>query len=185
MAYKIYLKDGGLNTSPTIPPGYTALGSDSGDIKKKVVDTVSDVGGAGSGSYFKYVTSIYTNGDGDTKTLLYSEIISGGVIPDATGVGVINYMGSTGTASNNPYIDFNIQVYYPRVTDDMNGGWTYLGWLPILVNQKSYEAGFTSDPAYSIDGNINVNIDLSGNIEFVFDFAPVDPPIPIRVVITA
>lgn len=184
MAYKIYLRDGGLNTSPTIPPGYTALGSDSGDIKKKVVDTVSNVGG-GSGSYFKYVTSIYTDGDGHTTTLLYSDIVSGGVIPDATGVGVINWLGSNGTASNNPYIDFNIQVYYPRVTDDFNGGWTYLGWLPVLINQRTYNAPLTSNQYYSIDGSINVSIDLSGNIEFVFNFAPVNPPIPIRVVITA
>lgn len=185
MAYKIYLRDGGLNTSPTIPPGYTALGSDSGDIKKKVVDTVSDVGGGGSGSYFKYVTSIYTNGDGHTTTLLYSDITSGGVMPDATGVGVINYLGSTGTASNNPYIDFNIQVYFPDFTDDGNGGWTYLGWKPILINQRSYDAPLVSNIAYSIDGSINVNIDLSGNIEFIFDFNPIDPPVPIRVVITA
>lgn len=185
MAYKIYLRDGGLNTSPTIPPGYTALGSDSGDIKKKVVDTISNVGGGGSGSYFKYVTSIYTDGDGHTTTLLYSDIVSGGVIPDATGVGVINYIGSTGTASNNPYIDFNIQVYFPIVTDDFNGGWTHLGWLPILINQRTYNAPLTSNQYYSIDGSINVSIDLSGNIEFVFDFAPINPPIPIRVVITA
>ena len=48
MARRIYIKDGGLNTSPTIPPGYTAIGSDSGDIKKKVVNTISDIGGGGS-----------------------------------------------------------------------------------------------------------------------------------------
>jgi hypothetical protein len=185
MARRIYIKDGGLNTSPTIPPGYTALGSDSGDIKKKVVDTVSDVGGGGSGSYFKYVTSIYTNGDGHTTTLLYSEIISGGVIPDATGVGVINYMGSTGTASNNPYIDFNIQVYFPTITGTDGTEYIFDGWIPVLINQRAYDAPLVSTLYYSINGSINVKIDLSGDIEFVFDFAPYDPPIPIRVVITA
>jgi hypothetical protein len=46
MARRIYIKDGGLNTSSTIPPGYTALGTDSGDLKKKVVDTISDIGGS-------------------------------------------------------------------------------------------------------------------------------------------
>jgi hypothetical protein len=48
MARRIYIKDGGLNTSSTIPPGYTAIGTDSGDLKKKVVDTISDIGGGGS-----------------------------------------------------------------------------------------------------------------------------------------
>ena len=48
MARRIYIKDGGLNTSPTIPPGYTAIGTDSGELKKKVVDTISDIGGGGS-----------------------------------------------------------------------------------------------------------------------------------------
>lgn len=43
MARIIYIKDGGLNTSTTIPPGYTALGSDIGELKKKVVDTISGV----------------------------------------------------------------------------------------------------------------------------------------------
>jgi len=173
MAYKIYLKDGGLSTSPTIPPGYTALGSDSGDIKKKVVDTVSDVGGGGSGSYFKYVTSIYTVGDGDTATILYSDIVDGGVIPDATSLG--------GTASNDPYIDFNIQVYFPIYAP----GFTQIGWMPVLINQNSYDAPNTTPSPYYINGRINVSIDLSGNIEFLFDFAPTPEEVPIRVVITA
>ena len=43
MAYKIYLRDGGLNTSSTIPPGYTAIGTDGGELKKKVVDTINFV----------------------------------------------------------------------------------------------------------------------------------------------
>jgi hypothetical protein len=41
MARKIYIKDGGLNRSSTIPPGYTALGSDSGELKIKVSDGIS------------------------------------------------------------------------------------------------------------------------------------------------
>ena len=48
MARRIYIKDGGLNTSPTIPPGYTALGTNGGELKKKVVNTISDIGGGGS-----------------------------------------------------------------------------------------------------------------------------------------
>ena len=39
MAYKIYLRDGGLNTSSTIPPGYTALGTDNGELKKCITFT--------------------------------------------------------------------------------------------------------------------------------------------------
>ena len=42
MARRIYIKDGGLNTSSTIPPGYTAIGTDSGLLKIKVSDTISD-----------------------------------------------------------------------------------------------------------------------------------------------
>jgi len=164
MAYKIYLRDGGLNTSPTIPTGYTALGSDSGDIKKKVVDTVSDVGGGGSGSYFKYVTTFYTVGDGDTVSILYSDIISGGVIPDATALG--------GTASNDPYIDFNVQVYFPKYSGDVYTPQT--GWTPIILNTSF-------DPS----GVVNMTIDMSGNISLEFNFAPASIPIPIRVVITA
>jgi len=175
MAYKIYLRDGGLNTSPTIPPGYTALGSDSGDIKKKVVDTVSNVGGAGSGSYFKYVTSIYTIGDGATASILYSDIISGGVIPDATTLG--------GTASNDPYIDFNVQVYFPIFTGAVSTN-PQIGWLPILINPKTYDAAVVPN-LYNIDGVINAGIDMYGNILFTFAFAPYDTQIPIRVVITA
>ena len=48
MARRIYIKDGGLNTSPTIPPGYTAIGTNGGELKKKVVNTISDIGGGGS-----------------------------------------------------------------------------------------------------------------------------------------
>ena len=165
MAYKIYLRDGGLNTSPTIPPGYTALGSDSGDIKKKVVDTVSDVGGGGSGSYFKYVTTFYTVGDGDTVSILYSDIVSGGVIPDATALG--------GTASDDPYIDFNVQVYLPNYTPigGIGDGIIQTGWYP-----SSFGTG---------TGAVNMDIDMSGNISISFDFGDTGVPIPIRVVITA
>ena len=167
MAYKIYLRDGGLNTSPTIPPGYTALGSDSGDIKKKVVDTVSDVGGGGSGSYFKYVTTFYTVGDGDTVSILYSDIISGGVIPDATALG--------GTASDDPYIDFNVQVYLPHYTPigGIGDGIIQTGWYPTILN-TSFGTGA-----------VNMDIDMSGNISISFDFSDTGVPIPIRVVITA
>jgi hypothetical protein len=168
MAYKIYLRDGGLNTSPTIPPGYTALGSDSGDIKKKVVDTVSDVGGGGSGSYFKYVTTFYTVGDGDTVSILYSDIIAGGVIPDATTLG--------GTASNDPYIDFNVQVYLPHYTPigGIGDGIIQTGWYPTILNTS-----------FDISGSVNMDIDMSGNISLSFDFNDTGVPIPIRVVITA
>lgn len=168
MAYKIYLRDGGLNTSPTIPPGYTALGSDSGDIKKKVVDTVSDVGG-GSGSYFKYVTTFYTVGDGDTVSILYSDIVSGGVIPDATALG--------GTASNDPYIDFNVQVYLPHYTPigGIGDGIIQTGWYPTILNTAGGGA----------PGVVNMDIDMSGNISISFDFGDAGVPIPIRVVITA
>ena len=167
MAYKIYLRDGGLNTSPTIPPGYTALGSDSGDIKKKVVDTVSDVGGGGGGSYFKYVTTFYTVGDGDTVSILYSDIISGGVIPDATALG--------GTASDDPYIDFNVQVYLPHYTPigGIGDGIIQTGWYPTILN-TSFGTGA-----------VNMDIDMSGNISISFDFSDTGVPIPIRVVITA
>ena len=167
MAYKIYLRDGGLNTSPTIPPGYTALGSDSGDIKKKVVDTVSDVGGGGSGSYFKYVTTFYTVGDGDTVSILYSDIVSGGVIPDATALG--------GTASDDPYIDFNVQVYLPHYTPigGIGDGIIQTGWYPTILNTN-----FGT-------GAVNMDIDMSGNISISFDFSDTGVPIPIRVVITA
>jgi hypothetical protein len=58
MARRIYIKDGGLNTSSTIPPGYTAIGTDSGDLKKKVVDTISDIGGGGSSKTRVDVVSI-------------------------------------------------------------------------------------------------------------------------------
>jgi hypothetical protein len=168
MAYKIYLRDGGLDTSPTIPPGYTALGSDSGDIKKKVVDTVSDVGGGGSGSYFKYVTTFYTVGDGDTVSILYSDIIAGGVIPDATTLG--------GTASNDPYIDFNVQVYLPHYTPigGMSDGIIQTGWYPTILNTS-----------FDMSGSVNMDIDMSGNISLSFDFNDTGVPIPIRVVITA
>jgi hypothetical protein len=168
MAYKIYLRDGGLDTSPTIPPGYTALGSDSGDIKKKVVDTVSDVGGGGSGSYFKYVTTFYTVGDGDTVSILYSDIIAGGVIPDATTLG--------GTASNDPYIDFNVQVYLPHYTPigGIGDGIIQTGWYPTILNTS-----------FDMSGSVNMDIDMSGNISLSFDFNDAGVPIPIRVVITA
>jgi hypothetical protein len=174
MAYKIYLRDGGLNTSPTIPPGYTALGSDSGDIKKKVVDTVSDVGG-GSGSYFKYVTTINTFADGATASILYSDIVSGGSIPSATSLG--------GSSSDNPYIDFNIQVYFPIFEGAVSTN-PQIGWIPILINTKTYDATINPN-LYNINGVINVGIDMYGNILFTFDFAPYETQIPIRVVITA
>ena len=168
MARRIYIKDGGLSTSPTIPPGYTALGSDSGDIKKKVVDTVSDVGGGGSGSYFKYVTTFYTVGDGDTVSILYSDIIAGGVIPDATTLG--------GTASNDPYIDFNVQVYLPHYTPigGIGDGIIQTGWYPTILNTS-----------FDISGSVNMDIDMSGNISLSFDFNDTGVPIPIRVVITS
>lgn len=45
MARKILLKDGGLNTSSSsIPNGYIALGTDSGDLKTKSGATVSNIG---------------------------------------------------------------------------------------------------------------------------------------------
>ena len=109
MAYKIYLRDGGLNTSPTIPPGYTALGSDSGDIKKKVVDTVSDVGGGGS--YKVYTALVTQSGDsqpngigvGDlTIGVSYQIVDNAGSGWDFTNVGAPNndlgtYFVATGT----------------------------------------------------------------------------------------
>jgi hypothetical protein len=174
MARRIYLKDGGLSTSPTIPPGYTALGSDSGDIKKKVVDTVSNVGGAGSGSYFKYVTTFYTVGDGDTVSILYSDIIAGGLIPDATTLG--------GTASNDPYIDFNVQVYLPHYTPigGVGDGIIQTGWSPTILNTET-----TSSRVGTTISTVNMDIDMSGNISISFDFGDTGVPIPIRVVITA
>lgn len=81
MAYKIYLRDGGLNTSPTIPPGYTALGSDSGDIKKKVVDTVSDVCGPQFSSR-KYVAMLtQLSGSAPTASILENNLIDSGGSP--------------------------------------------------------------------------------------------------------
>jgi hypothetical protein len=81
MAYKIYLKDGGLNTSPTIPPGYTALGSDSGDIKKKVVDTISDIGGSQL-LYRKYVAMLsQSSGSAPTAAILENNLIDSGGSP--------------------------------------------------------------------------------------------------------
>jgi hypothetical protein len=52
MARRIYIKDGGLNTSSTIPPGYTALGSDSGELKLKTGDQISSVGGGSNSTFF-------------------------------------------------------------------------------------------------------------------------------------
>jgi len=109
MARRIYIKDGGLNTSSTIPPGYTALGSDSGDLKKKVVDTVSDVGG-GSGGY-KVYTALLTQSGGDDFQEQQSGLLTIGVTyyiddnasnPDFTNVGAANnnvgtYFMATGT----------------------------------------------------------------------------------------
>lgn len=175
MARRIYIKDGGLNTSPTIPPGYTALGSDSGDIKKKVVDTVSDVGGGGSGSYFKYVTTFYTAGDGATASILYSDIISGGVIPDATTLGVEVFDGES--VSNNPYIDFNIQVYFPNWSGLSGDYIIQTSWIPIPLNVGLVPPTF--------NGSIDMSIDMSGNILLGFNFADTGVPVPIRVVITA
>jgi hypothetical protein len=52
MARRIYIKDGGLNTSSTIPPGYTAIGSDSGELKLKTGDQISSVGGGSYSTFF-------------------------------------------------------------------------------------------------------------------------------------
>jgi len=75
MARKIYIKDGGLSTSPTIPPGYTAIGTDGGELKKKVVDTISDVCGTQL-SYRKYVAMIIqSSGAAPTATILENNLI--------------------------------------------------------------------------------------------------------------
>ena len=81
MARRIYIKDGGLNTSPTIPPGYTALGSDSGDIKKKVVDTISDVCESQFSSR-KYVAMIsQLGGVTPSATILENNLIDSDGLP--------------------------------------------------------------------------------------------------------
>lgn len=96
MARKIYIKDGGLNTSPTIPPGYTAIGTNGGELKKKVVDTISDICGSQL-SYTKYVARISqpggTIGGTPSATILENNLI------DSDGLPVIptfSYLG-TGT----------------------------------------------------------------------------------------
>jgi hypothetical protein len=42
MSRRIYIKDGGL-TSSVVPDGYTALGSENGELKIKIGDTTSNV----------------------------------------------------------------------------------------------------------------------------------------------
>ena len=91
MARRIYIKDGGLNTSPTIPPGYTALGSDSGDIKKKVVDTISDIGGSQI-LYRKYVAMLsQSSGSAPTAAILENNLIDSGGSPVAP---TFSYIGT-------------------------------------------------------------------------------------------
>ena len=102
MAYKIYLRDGGLNTSPTIPPGYTALGSDSGDIKKKVVDTVSDVGGGG----YKVYTALLTQSGGDSQSCPNQGLLTIGVTYQI----VFNSIGMDFTNVGSP--DNNVGTYF-------------------------------------------------------------------------
>jgi hypothetical protein len=73
MANKIYLKDGGLNSS-TIPEGYIALGSDNGELKLKTGDQISSVGGFTSQIESGLDTYIYS---GLSKTT-GNKYISGG-----------------------------------------------------------------------------------------------------------
>jgi hypothetical protein len=72
MANKIYLKDGGLNSS-TIPEGYIALGSDNGELKLKTGDQISSVGGFTSQIESGLDISIYS---GLSKT--GNKLIAGG-----------------------------------------------------------------------------------------------------------
>jgi hypothetical protein len=102
MARRIYIKDGGLSTSPTIPPGYTALGSDSGDIKKKVVDTISDIGGSQL-LYRKYVAMLSQSpGSAPTAAILENNLIDSGGSPvtptfSYLGTGTWQIIGVTGS----------------------------------------------------------------------------------------
>ena len=84
MARRIYIKDGGLNTSPTIPPGYTAIGTNGGELKRKVVNTISDIGGSQL-SYTKYVAMISqpggTLGGTPSATILENNLIDSDGLP--------------------------------------------------------------------------------------------------------
>lgn len=119
MARRIYIKDGGLNTSSTIPPGYTALGTNGGDLKKKVVDTISDIGGGSSTS----------------KTRV--DVVSAGV---KSGVGV-------GTFASRIFAKSESQNLLWEVVDSSgeylisDQFYTDLGDLLIYVNILSLKAG--------------------------------------------
>lgn len=95
MARRIYIKDGGLNTSPTIPPGYTALGSDSGFLKTKVVDAVSDIGGGAVGG-FEDITY------NDLYTKVVGEQLTVGQWYRLTDYKSVNFLNGWETANNNP-----------------------------------------------------------------------------------
>jgi len=130
MARKIYIKDGGLSTSPTIPPGYTAIGTDSGLLKKKVVDTISDIGGGGSSKTRVDVVSfglkqgkIYNAEKADTnglnnntniRTLLWEIVNSTGtkLITD-TGIPESNtFISTINTYVIDQNIDITVRGYY-------------------------------------------------------------------------
>jgi hypothetical protein len=119
MARRIYIKDGGLNTSSTIPPGYTAIGTDSGLLKKKVVDTISDIGGGGSST---------------SKTRV--DVVSVGV---KSGYGSSTFTGTTNTIGSNnllwEVVDSNGNYL---ISDEF---YTDINDLNVYVNTLSLKAG--------------------------------------------
>jgi len=43
MPKRLFIKDGGLTASITVPTGYTVIGSENGNFKKQVTSTISDL----------------------------------------------------------------------------------------------------------------------------------------------
>ena len=68
MSRRIYIKDGGL-TSSVVPDGYTALGSENGELKIRVGDTTSNVVVKSYKSYVALLTQTTTSLSPSTLTL--------------------------------------------------------------------------------------------------------------------
>lgn len=151
MARRIYIKDGGLNTSSTIPPGYTALGTNGGDLKKKVVDTISDIGGGSSTSKTRVdVVSVGVKSGGGTGTfqanvaglsgsnnLLWEVVDSNGnyLISDQFYTDISDLVSYVDVLSSKAGIDMTVKGYYYldqskekfRITGRNLAYWSLLG----------------------------------------------------------
>ena len=127
MARRIYIKDGGLNTSPTIPPGYTALGTNGGELKKKVVDTISDIGGGGSSKTRVDVLSVGVRsgygsstfqanvaGLSGSNNLLWEVVDSNGnyLISDEFYTNISDLVSYVDVLSSKAGIDMTVKGYY-------------------------------------------------------------------------